>query len=159
ADFNHKFDWLKELIDRDDGPFHGKIGWEENSNAPWSVLDLISLMTLFHPWYDAPGERMRRAPTVAFSSKGTSDKPSIDGNMEPGYLALGPVLEDILRLHDFVYLNSPPAYNQYIAEAKGKTAKLALRRGFEKKQHTLPLTGSVSEFRIDKGVLYPLLAS
>src|SRR5262249_41969648 len=37
--------------------------------------------------------------------------------------------------------------------------KLGKRRGFEARQTVLPLTGATSEYRIDKGVLFPLLAS
>ena len=99
ADFGGDFDWMKELIDRDGGPFKGRIGWDENSGKEFSVLDLISLMTLFNPVYDDPTDRRRKAPTVAYSSKGTADRRLIGDSMKPGFEALKPVIEDILRLH------------------------------------------------------------
>ena len=159
ADFDRKFDWIKELIDRNGGPFAGRIGWEENSGADVSVLDLISLMTLFHPIFDDPAERRRRAPTSAFSGKGTNDKRLLDSKMESGYRKLGGVLEDLIRLHDHVYKNFEPMYERYNKEVHNKGSKLGKRRGIDNKPITLPLTGDVSEYKIDKGLIFPLLAS
>jgi hypothetical protein len=157
-DFRGEFDWLKDLIDRRGGPFFGKVGWEENSPAPVSVLDLISLATLFHPVYSA-ASRKRSAPTVAFSSKGTADKRLIDENMAPGYKALKPVLEDILRLYDHVYVNFEPTYEKYNREVHGKGSKLGKRKGIERHDTVLPLTGQNAEYRVDKGLIFPLLAA
>jgi len=140
------------------GPFKGKIGWEENSPAPVSVLDLISLATLFHPAYSA-GNRRRSAPTVAFSSKGTADKRFLDEDMAPGYKELTPVLEDIIRLHDHIYVNFEPTYEKYNLEVNGKSSKLALRRGIDQRETAMPLTGAISSYRVDKGLIYPLLAA
>jgi hypothetical protein len=159
ADFKGQFDWLKNFIDREDGPFKGRIGWEENAGKPVSVLDVISLMTLFHPIYDDPTERRRRAPTVAFSSKGTAHGRFGDENLTGGYQALTPVLDDILRLHDHVFANFGEVYRRYVEEIHSKQGRLGKRRGFEAKSTHLPLTGTESEYRIDKGVIFPLLAS
>lgn len=158
-DFKGEFNWLKEYIDRDGGPFRNKVGWEENSPADTSVLDLISLMTLFHNAYSGRTGRRRRAPTAAFSSKGTADKRLIEPGMDPGYRALKPVLEDILRFHDYVYAGFQPAYERYNREILNKGARLARRRGFERRDTVLSLTGTVSEYHVDKGLLFPLLAA
>ncbi|MGD9890824.1 MAG: AIPR family protein [Geminicoccaceae bacterium] len=155
-DFRGNFDWLKAHIDRRGGPFAGRIGWEENSSAPVSVLELISLMTLFHPEYSAG---RRRAPTVAFSSKGTADKRLIDPRLASGYRALEPVLEDILRLHDHVYSGFSAAYEKNNREVHNRGSKLGKRRGTESRSTALPLTGAVSDYRVDKGLIFPLLAA
>jgi len=159
ADFRGQFDWIKEFIDRDRGPFKERVGWEENSGKEFSVLDLVSLMTLFHPVFDDHAERRRRAPTAAFSSKGTSDRRLADEVMEPGYKALKPVLEDILRLHDHVYANFEPTYERYNKEVHNKGSKLGKRRGVDNSPIVLPLTGTQSEYWIDKGLIFPLLAT
>ena len=159
TDFKGRFDWLKEIIDRPNGRFRHKIGWEENSGKAVSVLDLISLMLLFHPIYDEPAERRQRTPTIAFSSKGTNDKRFTDEKLAPGFLQLKTVLEDLLELHDYVYANFESVYEQFCEEFKGRGAKLGKRKGFENKSTTLPLTGRQSDYRIDKGVLFPLVAS
>jgi len=158
-DFRGGFDWLKEYIDRPDGPFRGKVGWEENSPAPLSVLDLISLMTLFHPIYSGRANRRRGQPTAAFSSKGTADKRFLDDDMRPGYQALKPVIEDILRLYEHVYSQFEPAYETYNRDVHGKGAKLGRRRGVEARSIVLPLTGTKSEYRVEKGLIFPLLAA
>lgn len=159
SDFQGKFDWLKELIDRPKGPFKGKIGWEENAGKPVSVLDLISIMLLFHPIYDDPVEKRRRSPTVAFSSKGGNDKRLVDEGMAAGFRKLEGVLEDLLKLHDYVYANFYRVYTEFCRAFKGTDPKLGKRRGFEHRSTTLPLTGEVSEYRIDKGIRFPLLGS
>lgn len=156
ADFKGQFDWLKAAIERPGGPFNGRIGWEENAGLPFTVLDVISLMTLFHPAYGNASGR-RKAPTVAFSSKGTADRRLIDEKMAPGYQQLRPVLEDILTLHDYVHSHFDQAYERYNKEYHNKGSKLGKRKGVESKKMTLPLTGMESEYRIDKGLLFPLL--
>lgn len=164
-DFRGKFDWLKEFIDREksegheESPFRGKIGWEENAATDWSVLDLISLMTLFHPSYSDKSNRRRGVPNSAFSNKGAADKRFVDEKMAPGYRALLPVLEDIIRFHDHVYAQFEPTYERYNREVLGKGAKLARRRGVDKKATILPLTGTESEYKVEKGLLFPLLAA
>jgi hypothetical protein len=158
-DFRGGFDWLKTHIDRPGGPFRGKIGWEENASAPLSVLDLISIMTLFHPSYSNRENRRRGQPTTAFSSKGSGDKRLLSEEMAPGFKSLEPVIEDILRLHDHVYANFEPAYEVYNLEVNGRASKAGRRRGIEARPITLPLTGTVSEYRVDKGLLFPLLAA
>jgi hypothetical protein len=160
SDFKGAFNWLKDHIDRCGGPFRGKIGWQENAGTDLSVLDLLSLLTLFHPVYDDPAERRRRrAPTVAYSSKGTADRRLVDPDLSAGYMALLPVIEDILRLHDHVYAGFEPAYERFNKEVYNKGAKLGKRRGVECRQVVLPLTGTQSQYRVDKGLLFPLLAA
>ena len=158
-DFRGGFDWLKTHIDRPGGPFRGKIGWEENASAPLSVLDLISILTLFHPSYSNRENRRRGQPTTAFSAKGSGDKRLLSEEMAPGYQQLEPVIESILHLHDYVYANFEPAYEVYNLEVNGRGSKAGRRRGIEARQITLPLTGTASEYRVDKGLLFPLLAA
>jgi hypothetical protein len=162
SDFDHRFDWIKEIIDRKGGSFKDKVGWEENAGKDITVLDIIGIMTLFHPVFDDPAEKKRRSPTMAFSSKGSNDKRIVDPKLEVGFRLLGNVLEDILDLHDYVYVNFHQVYETFCREYRGQQiARLATKKkkGFEKKDTVLPLTGAVSEYRIDKGIIFPLLAS
>lgn len=158
-DFRGEFDWLKAHIDRAGGPFRGKIGWQENALADVSVLDLISTMTLFHPAYSERKGRRRRAPTAAFSGKGSADKRLIDEGMADGYKSLEPILEQILVLHDHIYARFEPAYEIYNREVHNKGSKLGKRRGVLPSPIKLPLTGTQSKYRVDKGLLFPLLAA
>jgi hypothetical protein len=158
--FKGDFSWLAAHVDRKGGPFAGKVGWEENSPAPVTVLDIISLMTLFHPAYGGQPGRRLAAPTVAFSSKGTADNRLINPDMAPGYRTLLPVLDDIIRLHDYVYANFQPAYDRYKKEYESKSkARLGGRKGIVARQTVLPLTETVSDYQVDKGLLFPLLAA
>jgi len=159
ADFKGDFDWIKKIIDREHGPFKDRIGWEENSGKSVSVLDLTSLMMLFHPIFDDPKEKRRKAPTVAYSSKGINDRRLIDPKMSKGFRQLETVLEDIVKLHDYVYSNFVSTYERYNKQVHNTGSKLGRRRGIENKETTLPLTGTIAEKKIDKGLLFPLLAS
>jgi len=162
ANFKGQYDWIKDHIDRVGGPFRGKIGWEENSGKQVSILDLISLLTLFHPVYDDPSERRRKAPTVAFSSKGSNDKRLADEDMGEGFQRLKPVIEDVLRLHDHVYVDFVTTYKKYNEDFHQRSSRPTRRRGIgkeENKAFALPLTGRMTKFRIDKGLMFPLLAA
>lgn len=162
SDFGGEFDWIREILERDHGPFRGRIGYEENAGKEVTILDVLSILTLFHREFDtkgaAPADK-RKAPTVAYSSKGRMDARLKDPKLQGGYKALSPILEDILKLHDYVYANFPEAY----LNAFGPKAKLGRRQGVESRRgrtpYTLPLTGTTSDYIVPSGLLFPLLAS
>ncbi len=80
-----------------------------------------------------------------------------DPSQAPHYRALAPILEDILRLHDYVYARFEDAYK--VAMGGGK---LGRRRGVESRPNDpimLPLTGAKSNYEIPNGYTFPLLAS
>jgi len=155
ADFKGSFDWIKDILEANESQFKGKIGYEENAAAPVNILEVLAILTLFHPMYDAKG----KAPTVAYSSKGRMDRRLTDKDAEPGYRVLSPVLRDILRLHDYVYANFHAKYKEAVPGGKlgrrGKTDD----RVFPKSAKTLPLTGLGTQYQVPTGVLYPLLGS
>jgi hypothetical protein len=162
SDFGGYFDWITDILERDHGPFRGRIGYEENAGKEVTVLDVLSILTLFHPEYDTKSSTQadkRKAPTVAYSSKGMMDSRLKDPKLQPGYKALAPILEDILKLHDYVYKNFEKGYTA----AFGPKAKLGRRQGIESRKgktpYTLPLTGDQSHYVVPSGLLYPLLAS
>jgi hypothetical protein len=164
ADFDHKFDWIIDILDRESGPFQNRIGYEENAGKEITILDVLSLLTLFHWEYDGKGgvaTERRKAPTIAYSSKGRMDARLKDENLLPGYKALAPIIEDILRLHDYIYANFETAYETTF----GPKSKLGRRQGVESREAkkkpaiTLQLTGSKSNYVIPSGLIFPLLAS
>jgi hypothetical protein len=162
SDFEHRFDWIQKILERESGPFKDRVGYEENAGKELTILDVLSILTLFHWEYDGKGggaSERRKAPTVAYSSKGRMDARLKDETLLPGYMALALILEDILRLHDHVYANFETAYNT----AFGPKAKLGRRQGVESRLNktplTLPLTGSQSNYVIPSGLIFPLLAS
>ncbi len=164
SNYGGGFDWIKELIEKPDGAFKGVIGWEENSGKDVSVLDVICLMTLFHPIYDDPNEKRYEAPTPAYSSKGSADKRLLNEKMAAGYKYLGSVLEDILELHDHVYCHFDDAYVKYVKDYKGTSSRPGRLKGLEKNGEkqppfSLPYTGKEPEYKVHTGFLFPMLAS
>jgi hypothetical protein len=158
ADFGGVFDWIRQIFERDDSIFRDRIGYEENAGRQINILDVISLMTLFSKeWDDKAAGMKRKAPTVAYSSKGRMDARIQDEKLAPYYTALAPLLEDILKLHDYVYSRFEFAY-----KAAMGGGKLGRRRGVESRPDDpvkLPLTGSQSNYEIPNGYIFPLLAA
>lgn len=151
SDFRGTFDWIREILEAPTSQFAGKIGYEENAGKQITVLDVLSLLTLFHREYD----EKRKAPTVAYSSKGRMDARLNDPELQLGYKALAPLMGDILDLHDSVYVGFVNAYK----EARNGKARLGKREGVEKKGHYLPFTGALAHYVIPSGLTFPLLAS
>ncbi|HRJ77951.1 MAG TPA: AIPR family protein, partial [Planctomycetota bacterium] len=135
-DFKGGFDWLKKILERPTGPFRGKVGYEENADTAVNVLDVIALLTLFHEAFDKPG----KAPTVAYSSKGRLDQKLVDNELGSGYAKLAPLVEDILKLHDHIYVGFNEKYKEVVPTGRlgryGKTDQ----RVFLSEPHILPLT-------------------
>jgi hypothetical protein len=158
ADFQGAFDWIQEILETPKSIFKGRIGYEENAGKAVNILDVISVMTLFsREWDDKGAGVKRKAPTVAYSSKGRMDARLQDPNLGPYYRALAPILEDILKLHDYVYARFEDAY-----KAAMGGGKLGKRRGVESRPANpivLPLTGAKSNYDIPNGYIFPLLAS
>jgi hypothetical protein len=158
ADFQGAFDWIQDILETPKSKFKGRIGYEENAGKAVNVLDVISLMTLFsREWDDKGAGVKRKAPTVAYSSKGRMDARLQDSNLAPYYRALAPILEDILKLHDYVCARFEDTY-----KAAMGGGKLGKRRGVESRPTNpivLPLTGAKSNYDIPNGYIFPLLAS
>ena len=164
ADFNGVFDWLKDLLEREDGPFRGRVGYEENSGNAVKILHIISYLTCFHPVYNEHlTDGGQRAPTAAYCSAGIMDKRFADDTWAPGYKALKPVAEDILKLHDHLHINFHVAYDRWVAQSEGKQGKLGGRSCIESHLKDggieLPLTRGTALYGVPDGLIYPLLAS
>jgi hypothetical protein len=159
ADFRQEYDWLKDILEDDKSEFKGKIGYEENSGKNITVLDVLSIVTLFHPEFDKRDAGGERAPVIAYANKGRMDTRLQDKDVLEGYKRLTPLIPDILRLHDYIYANFDKAY-----EAGRPKARLGRRQGVtsyvnEPKPYKLDLTGMDSMFKIPAGFIFPLLAS
>jgi hypothetical protein len=159
ADFRGAFDWIKDVLEEPTSMFKGKIGYEENSGQDMSVLDILSILTLFHPEFDTQEEGKDKAPVIAYANKGRLDSRLLDEKLLEGYKTLAPIMIDILRLHDYVYANFERAYDA----AFGPKARLGRREGVESRlmdnPYLLPLTNIPSNYIIPSGFIFPLLAS
>ncbi len=154
-DFQGDFNWMKDVLEAPSSPLKGKIGYEEHAIADVGILEVIAILTLFHPAYNQKG----KAPTTAYSSRGSLNNKLTNEEFAPGYKSLSPVMLDILKLHDFVYCNFQKCHDQAIPNGRlGRRGKTG-NRIFPQKKIRLPLTGAESDREIPNGVLYPLLAS
>lgn len=160
ADWSGKFDSLKQIIEL--SKFKDRIGYEENSGKPANILDVISVMTLFHPIYENPNNL---GITSAYSSKGTMDERFTNEEMIEGYKQLENILEDLLELHDYVYCNFDIT-NKNFSSKNGKQIRVGRRKNEATDQKTfpdrnveLPFTGNKTKRYVAASVLYPMLAS
>lgn len=159
ADFRGSFEWIKDILDAERSEFKGRVGYEENNSKDINVLDILSLLTLFHPEFDDQEDGADKAPTVAYANKGRMDARLLDENLKRGYKGLAPIVPDILKLHDHVYANFEDAYNKVF----GDKSRLGRRQGIQSRllgqPYELPLTGMKSNYVIPSGFIFPLLAS
>jgi hypothetical protein len=156
-DFQGDFNWMKDVLEAMKSPFKGRVGYEEYASADVGILEVIAILTLFHPSYNEKG----KAPTSAYSSRGSLNNKLTNQESAPGYKSLSPIILDILELHDFVYCNFEKSYNQVFQNGKlGRRGKTENRIFPKKKEKIrLRLTGMESDREVPNGVLYPLLAS
>lgn len=159
ADFRGEFEWLKDTLEDEKSPFRGVVGYEENSNTDVNILDILSVLTLFHPEYDGKDEMGKeKAPVVAYANKGRMDLRLQNEELRKGYQRLAPLVQDILNLHDYIYVNFEVAYDK----AFGSRARLGKREGVTARHDNpkeLPLTKMKSNYEIPNGFIFPLLAS
>jgi hypothetical protein len=159
SDFRGEFEWIKDIVEAAGSPFIGKIGYEENSGKDITILDILSIITLFHPEFDDTDEGQERAPVIAYANKGRMDSRLADDKLRAGYKELAPLVVDILKLHDYVYQNFEQAYDAVF----GVRAKLGRREGVESRlmgePYELPLTGLKSNYVLPAGFIFPVLAS
>jgi hypothetical protein len=109
ANLAGKFDWIKEALD---GETFGKnIAYREGEDKEINVVDIICLMTLFHPTYGSTHH-----PIKAYTSKKSclddfQQEFEEDGRPKAkGYFQLKPVLVDILKLYDHVHAGCKDHY-------------------------------------------------
>jgi len=159
ADFRGEFDWLKNILEDEKSPFRSKVGYEENSSMDLNILDILSVLTLFHPEFDEKDEMGKeKAPVVAYANKGRMDTRLGDEKLRQGYTRLAPLVPDILRLWEYIYANFEIAYDS----AFGAKARLGRREGVTPRHDNpleLPLTGLKSNYTIPNGFIFPLLSS
>lgn len=155
SDFQGDFNWMKDVLEAPKSPFKGKIGYEENAIADVGILEVIAILTLFHPNYNEKG----KAPTTAYSSRGRLNNKLTNQEFAPGYKSLSAIMPDILKLHDFVYCRFHPSYKQAFPNSRPGGRGKKENRLFPQRKVMLPLTGKESDYEVPNGVLYPLLAS
>ncbi len=149
SNFRGHFDWLKEVLENSE--FKGKIGETENTDKPIDILDVISNITLFHPNLS---ENESFNPSVAYASRSRLDNMFVDEHLDSGYKALAPIVTDILKLRDEIYVTFNEAYEQ-----ANPDARLARRKGFDARVHTLPLTGREAQYKIPNAFIMVLLSA
>jgi hypothetical protein len=145
------FDWLKAILK--DEPYYPQIAWRENDDGPYDARDIVSLMTLF--LIDDYPNTSADCPIEAYDRKHAAlrrfeEKPGL-------YKKVGPILKDILTLHDTIQATSQELWN-----AKAGGGKFGLLHFVEtRKRGTFPLvfTGGKIPARLMRGAHYPILGA
>lgn len=150
-DLRGDWNWLKKELD---SHYPNLIAYEEYADGEVTVLDILAILNLFHPYY-VEG----KAPTASYASKGTML--SRFTRYGEGFKSLAPVTHDILELYDYVFSRFNEAYG------KLGTAK-SLRRYAKEGDKTfaeieppkkLLFSDNTASLDIHKGLLFPVLAS
>ena len=154
-DFRGEFDKLKEIFASE--KFAGEIGYTENEDKEYDVLDVIQRLTLFCVGIYPNSKDLH--PTIAYSSKAKCLQQYVA--QKEKYLALRPIMADCFRLVDQIEVMLP------VVSGSEKFAKF----NFAKKQKPR-VPASLKGLRTDVGgekwdlscnvseaVVYPLSAS
>lgn len=161
-----RFEWIKEALENE--PFAKNIAYREGEDRDINVVDIICLMTLFHPKYNT-----ELHPVKAYTSKKSClddfDR-EFDKENQPdplGYFKLKPVLPQILKLYDHVHGSYQNHYKAIggitgIREEKASGEKKRTREGGLRElggAKELYFLGGRVPHSWPAGYLYPVLGS
>ena len=150
ANLTEQFNWIKDLLAGE--TYARKIAYRENeADTAYDVRDIIVLLEMFNIFaYKNDGEEH---PTKTYNNKGeVLDRYLADST---NYQKLGPILKDILRLHDTISLTAREKHNA----AGGKAGKLTFVE--HKLRGTWPFVfiGKTGEWRLNRAALFPMLGA
>jgi len=166
ANLAGKFTWIKdELVGQ---PFAKNISYTEGEDKEISVVDIICLMTLFHPKYDGA-----QHPIKAYTSKKScldDFQSEYDEKNQPspdGYYKLRSVLVQILKLSDHVHAKCKDHYKAIggitqIRKEEPDNGKKAARPGGLRElggAKELHFIGGEVSYSWPAGYLYPMLGA
>jgi AIPR protein len=166
ANLAGKFEWIKEAMK--DEPFASNVAYREGEDKDVNVVDIICLMTLFHPKYGTALHPIRAYTSKKSCLDDFQQEFSESGTPNPaGYLKLRPVLVQILKLYDHVHAGCREHYKalggitRIRKEEPGNDKKGAregrLRElGGSKELHFL---GGKVPYSWPTGYLYPMLGA
>ena len=164
ANLNNYFDKIKEEVGGEEYADH--ISYKENdlgedmTKKPIAISEILSYLKCFDQQFGRGDQ-----PIIAYSGKGSILKKfanDLPGEREKTECLI-PLLKDILKLHDKIYLRLPDWYNSdggkfgrltgvIVAESKAESAR-------KRKKTELQFIGEESGYRIPAGYIYPLLAA
>lgn len=166
ANLAGNFEWIKEALKVE--PFASNIAYREGEDKDVSVVDIICLMTLFHPKYGST-----QHPIKAYTSKKScldDFQAEFDQNNKPdpaGYYKLGPVLVDILKLYDHIHAGCRDHYKALggitrIRKEEPGNDKKGAREGRLRElggSKELHFVGGKVPYSWPSGYLYPMLGA
>lgn len=166
ANLAGKFEWIKETLRSE--TFASNIAYREGEDKDINVVDIICLMTLFHPKYNGT-----QHPVKAYTSKKScldDFEQEFDENGSPdpaGYLKLKPVLVEVLKLYDHLHLACGKHYKALggitrIRREESATDKRGAREGALRElggSKELNFQGGKVSHSWPTGYLYPMLGS
>lgn len=152
SNLSKKFDWIKEAIA--DKHYASSIAWKENEEGKFDARDIVALMTLFN--IDLYPEMTNEHPRTAYISKAKCLSDYLDPKKMKTFKKMIPILDDILKLHDYVQTRSNALYNK---KYKGKGAALAFFRNRKRGKYQFIFLNEESKHQLYDGALYPILAA
>ena len=143
------FDWIKAELSSE--TYFTSIAFRENENREFDARDLVVLLDLFnigrfpntgseHPWR-------------AYMSKAAVLDEYADDSAP--FKRLGPILKDVLALHDLISIESRQKHN----EAGGKAGNLSFVDKRERGEYSFPFTGQSSSTKLTRAALFPMMAA
>jgi hypothetical protein len=145
------FDWLKKILKKTD--FGERIAYKMNEDKPYDIRSIIAIMTVFNiNKFPYPGPH----PKDAYVSKARCLE--LYNDDQQSFEMLGPILVDILLLHDYIHIQSRELWNTKVGGKAGGMIGLFTPK---KKRSNYPLafTGIEIPHKLYDGALYPMLGA
>ncbi len=151
---NGNFDKIKDVLK--DRPYFSRIAFKDNQlNTDIGILDILSYLMCFDI-FNYPDDK--KAPTVAYSSKGTIPDKFNNELYRENIKKLTHLLPDILLLRDKIIKELPCNWKSENG-AKSGFGNLKEVGGKLKQNITLPFSNEEIEYEVASSYYYPILAS
>jgi hypothetical protein len=150
ANLRHEFDWIQKLLENE--PYFDQIAFSENeADTKLDVRDLIVLMDLMNV-ADFPN-RDGDHPTRAYNNKNEVLQQYL---AKPDkYKRLGPILKDILRLHDQISSTAGELHNA----SGGRAASLSFVETKRSGMYKFHFIGKEAKQRLHRAALLPMVGA
>ena len=161
-----KYHDIKKIIDN--GPYENKIGFEENSSHKFKIVDIITLLFIFHNSFRDGKEH----PSESYASpnKVNEKYSNKTGKIAEGYEQLYPLINEFIELYVYII---KLANSQSVAKIRKKYRdriyNISDISNYEKKKlyvatkdtknKKLPFSDETIEFSPAKGFIYPILSA
>lgn len=161
ADLEGRYNWIKQIVDSEDSPYKGLIGFDEYADKDVLITDLLGYLYLLLEKHNVKLSAKRKGNiTLAYNANKRLDQWLSEEEMQ--FKVLSNLIIDILTLSEDIQVLIPDSYKRIIPGGKpGARGKKDEKAPFKplKTKKRLPLTGRLTEYEVNPAMYLPMLCS